>query len=106
MQNYFVDLKRWLEQVELGIRSSPSTDRLKTELEVSPGVGADVSYRPSTLSLARFEEIADEVPEELLPFHRTYAKRQLHPQLSCALPLLTGLITSLWATRGITKWSI
>ena len=27
MQNYFIDLKRWLEQVELGIRSSPSTDR-------------------------------------------------------------------------------
>ena len=23
MQNYFIDLKRWLEQVELGIRSSP-----------------------------------------------------------------------------------
>ena len=34
MQNYFTDLKRWLEQVELGIRSSPSTDRMKTELKV------------------------------------------------------------------------
>src|ERR1043166_7485574 len=26
MQNYFVDLQRWLEQVELGIRSSPAPD--------------------------------------------------------------------------------
>ena len=30
MQNYFTDLKRWLEQVELGIRSSHSTDLMKT----------------------------------------------------------------------------
>ena len=29
MQNYFTDLKRWLDQVELGIRSSPSGRSVK-----------------------------------------------------------------------------
>jgi extracellular factor (EF) 3-hydroxypalmitic acid methyl ester biosynthesis protein len=33
---------------------------------------------------ARFEEAADQVVPELLPFHRTYAKRQLHPLVLCS----------------------
>jgi extracellular factor (EF) 3-hydroxypalmitic acid methyl ester biosynthesis protein len=83
MQNYFTDLKRWLEQVELGIRSSPSTDRVKTELKVVHELAPTILPTIDSL-FTRFEEIADEVPEGLLPFHRTYAKRQLHPQLLCA----------------------
>jgi extracellular factor (EF) 3-hydroxypalmitic acid methyl ester biosynthesis protein len=83
MQNYFIDLKRWLEQVELGIRSSPSTDRGRTELKVVHELAPTILPTIDSL-FTRFEEIADEVPEELLPFHRTYAKRQLHPQLLCA----------------------
>src|SRR5215831_15180611 len=34
MQNYFMDLRRWLDQVELGIRSSPSNDHAKIEQDV------------------------------------------------------------------------
>src|ERR1044071_9427618 len=34
MQNYFVDLERWLDQVELGIRSSPAQDHRKIEQDV------------------------------------------------------------------------
>jgi extracellular factor (EF) 3-hydroxypalmitic acid methyl ester biosynthesis protein len=83
MQNYFIDLKRWLEQVELGIRSLPSTDRVKTELKVVHELAPTILPTIDSL-FTRFEEIADEVPEDLLPFHRTYAKRQLHPQLLCA----------------------
>ena len=83
MQNYFVDLKRWLEQVELGIRSSPTSDRLRTELEVVHELAPTILPTIDSL-FTRFEEIAGEVPEELLPFHRTYAKRQLHPQLLCS----------------------
>ena len=83
IQNYFIDLNRWLEQVELGIRSSPSADRRKTEIEVIQELAPTIL--PSIDSLfARFEEIADNVPDDLLPFHRTYAKRQLHPQVLCS----------------------
>jgi extracellular factor (EF) 3-hydroxypalmitic acid methyl ester biosynthesis protein len=83
MQNYFMDLKRWLEQVELGIRSSPSGDRLKTELEVVHALAPAILPTIDAL-FTRFEEVADEVPADHMPFHRTYAKRQLHPQLLCS----------------------
>jgi extracellular factor (EF) 3-hydroxypalmitic acid methyl ester biosynthesis protein len=83
MQNYFVDLRRWLEQVELGIRSSPSRDRLQLEREVIHELVPSVL--PSINSLfTRFEDVADQVAPELLPSHRTYAKRQLHPLILCS----------------------
>ncbi len=83
MQNYFMDLRRWLEQVELGIRSSPSGERLKLEREVIQQLVPVVL--PSINSLfARFEEAADQVTPELLPLHRSYTKRQLHPLLLCS----------------------
>jgi extracellular factor (EF) 3-hydroxypalmitic acid methyl ester biosynthesis protein len=72
-----------LEQVELGIRSSPSGNRQKLEIEVIHELAPIIL--PSIDSLfARFEEVADEVPAELVPFHRAYAKRQLHPQVLCS----------------------
>jgi extracellular factor (EF) 3-hydroxypalmitic acid methyl ester biosynthesis protein len=83
MQNYFMDLKRWLEQVELGVRSSPSGDRLKTELDVIHELAPVILPTIDSL-FERFEEVADEVPVDLLPSHRTYAKRQLHPQVLCS----------------------
>jgi extracellular factor (EF) 3-hydroxypalmitic acid methyl ester biosynthesis protein len=83
MQNYFADLRHWLEQVELGIRSSPARDGSQLEREVIEELVPSVL--PSINSLfARFEEVADSVTPELLPFHRTYAKRQLHPLVLCS----------------------
>lgn len=83
MQNYFMDLRRWLEQVELGIRSSPSGDRINFEREVT-GELAPIILPSMNALFARFEEAADQVEEELQPLHRTYAKRQLHPYLLCS----------------------
>jgi extracellular factor (EF) 3-hydroxypalmitic acid methyl ester biosynthesis protein len=83
MQNYFTELKRWLEHVELGIRSLPSTERSKTESSVINELSP--SLLPSIDSLfGRFEETAAGVPVQLLPSHRNYAKRQLHPHLLCS----------------------
>ena len=83
MQNYFVDLKRWFDQVELGIRSSPVGDHRRVEQEVLHDLIPKVL--PSIDSLfARFEETADQVHVDLLPFHRAYAKRQLHSHLLCS----------------------
>jgi extracellular factor (EF) 3-hydroxypalmitic acid methyl ester biosynthesis protein len=83
MQNYFMDLKRWLEQVELGIRSAPSSDRLKTEHEIIHELAPVILPTIDSL-FGRFEDVARDVPIDLLPPHRTYAKRQLHPQLLCS----------------------
>src|SRR5918999_2679793 len=83
IQNYFMELKRWLEQVELGIRSSPTSDRLKIELEVADQLAPTILPTIDSL-FTRFEETADKVPGDLMPSHRTYAKRQLHPQVLCS----------------------
>jgi extracellular factor (EF) 3-hydroxypalmitic acid methyl ester biosynthesis protein len=83
MQNYFTELKRWLEHVELGIRSLPSNEHSKTESSVINELAP--SLLPSIDSLfSRFEETAADVPVQLLPSHRNYAKRQLHPHLLCS----------------------
>src|SRR5918992_5129403 len=83
MQNYFTELKRWLEHVELGIRSLPTVDRSKTESSVIKELAPNLL--PSIDSLfGRFEETAADVPVQLLPSHRNYAKRQLHPHLLCS----------------------
>jgi extracellular factor (EF) 3-hydroxypalmitic acid methyl ester biosynthesis protein len=83
IQTYFSDLKRWLDQVELGIRSSPSNDRLKLEVDVIHELAPTIL--PSIDSLfAKFEEVAENVGPDLVPHHRNYAKRQLHPHLLCS----------------------
>jgi extracellular factor (EF) 3-hydroxypalmitic acid methyl ester biosynthesis protein len=76
--SFFLDLRRWLERVELGIRSSPHADRSEMEREVIE------QLRPKVLPAIdrlfyRFEQVANTVSEDLLPLHRTYVKRQLHP---------------------------
>lgn len=84
MQNLLLDLRRWFEQLELGVRSQPSGDRVQTEREVIQELEGLVlpTVRPL---LERFEEIANtKVSEEARPVHRSYIKRQLHPVVLCA----------------------
>lgn len=76
--SFFLDLRRWLERIELGIRSSPNSDRSLLEREVIEQLRPEVLPAIDRLFF-RFEEVANTVSEELLPLHRTYVKRQLHP---------------------------
>jgi extracellular factor (EF) 3-hydroxypalmitic acid methyl ester biosynthesis protein len=76
--SFFLDLRRWLERIELGIRSCPNTDRGLLEREVIEQLRPEVLPAIDRLFL-RFEEVANTVSEDLLPLHRTYVKRQLHP---------------------------
>ncbi len=83
MQNFLIDLRRWLEQIEMGIRSSPSRESSRLEREIVQELAPNIL--PSINShFARFEEVADKVPQEAVPFHRIYARRQLHPIVLCA----------------------
>jgi extracellular factor (EF) 3-hydroxypalmitic acid methyl ester biosynthesis protein len=83
MQTLLLDLRRWLEQVELGIRSEPSGDRDTIEKSVIdelqepilPTVGAWFS---------RFDEVSDKVEDEFRPVHRAFARRLLHPLVLCS----------------------
>jgi len=83
MQAFLMDMRRWLEQVELSIRSEPSGDRTQMERNVILELKDPIS--PTVQSLfERFEETASRIPDELQSIHRTYARRQMHPIILCS----------------------
>jgi extracellular factor (EF) 3-hydroxypalmitic acid methyl ester biosynthesis protein len=83
MQVMLMDLRRWLEQVELGIRSEPAGDRLSMERDAIGQLQTPIL--PLVASwFDRFDEVAEKVDQELRPMHRSYAKRQLHPLVLCS----------------------
>jgi len=83
MQGYFSELRLWLDQVELGIRASPSDDRLRLEDEVTEELAKPIIPCIDVL-FEKFEGIAGVLDEDLLPVHRTYMRRQLHPLVLCS----------------------
>lgn len=83
LQTLLMDLRRWLEQVELGIRSEPSGIRNHVEIDVINQL--EEPMLPLVMGwFAHFDEVADHVDEDLMPDHRAYARRQLHPLVLCA----------------------
>ena len=83
MQTLLSDLRRWLEQVELGVRSSSSGNRSQMEREVITELRDPMLPTVNSL-FGRFEQVASEIAAELQPVHRNYVKRQLHPLLLCS----------------------
>ncbi len=83
IQSILTDLRRWMEQVEFGVRSLPTSDRNHLELQIIQNLEEPVV--PVILPLMRrFEDIAGAIPPDLQPVHRSYIKRQLHPLVLCA----------------------
>jgi extracellular factor (EF) 3-hydroxypalmitic acid methyl ester biosynthesis protein len=83
MQSFLADMRLWLDQVELNIRASPAANRAELEQEIAHGL-ID-SLVPAAHGLFdRFEEVCDNIEEELRPAHRSFGQRQLHPLLLCA----------------------
>ncbi|HAV64585.1 MAG TPA: SAM-dependent methyltransferase [Verrucomicrobiales bacterium] len=83
LQTFLVDLRRWMEQVELGVRSMPSGSRMEVEREII-GELKDPVFPELVPLFVRFEQTSSLISEELRPAHCAYAKRQLHPIVSCA----------------------
>lgn len=83
MQTLLADLRRWLEQVELSIRSSPSANRQQLERDVLLDLSQPMLPTIDGL-FTRFEAIASSLDPELLAMHGSYIKRQLHPLVLCA----------------------
>jgi extracellular factor (EF) 3-hydroxypalmitic acid methyl ester biosynthesis protein len=77
------DLRRWMEQVELGVRSLPAGDRLTAERDTIRQL--EVPILPAvTPLLERFETTAVNITPELQPVHSSYIKRQIHPLVLCS----------------------
>ncbi|HEX7861062.1 MAG TPA: class I SAM-dependent methyltransferase [Verrucomicrobiae bacterium] len=83
LQTMLMDLRRWLEQVELGIRSEPNGDRSAIERTVIAELEEPIL--PTVGSwFSKFDQISDSVEPELRPVHRAFAKRLLHPLVLCS----------------------
>jgi extracellular factor (EF) 3-hydroxypalmitic acid methyl ester biosynthesis protein len=78
MRTFFMDLHLWLDQVELGIRASPSDDRLKLEQGVTDELAAAIIPSVDVL-FEKFESAAEVLGPEVEPFHSSYMRRHLHP---------------------------
>ena len=83
MHTLLSDLRRWMEQVELGVRSLPSGDRLQAERETIKQLEGPILPAVAPL-LLRFESTAGEIVQDQQPVHRSYIKRQLHPLVLCS----------------------
>jgi extracellular factor (EF) 3-hydroxypalmitic acid methyl ester biosynthesis protein len=83
MQSFLTDLRLWLEQVELEIRSAPSGSRNDQEHSVAAEFGDRMVPAFNALH-ERFEEISGTIDEELRPAHQSFCKRQLHQTVMCS----------------------
>ena len=83
LQSFLAELRVWLEQVELTIRSQPAGCRVTFERETLDNLKAPVFSKLAAL-FERFELATVGVEKDLQSVHSTYAKRQLHPLVLCA----------------------
>lgn len=83
MQTFLTDMRLWLNQVELGIRASPSADRVQLEVNVADELVQPVIPCVNAL-FEKFEGIACKLDLDLRPAHSHYMRRQLHPLVLCA----------------------
>jgi extracellular factor (EF) 3-hydroxypalmitic acid methyl ester biosynthesis protein len=83
IQTFLMDLRRWIEQIELGIRSSPVSDRVRLENDAIDKLSGDVVPMLDNLFL-KFEEIAMSLPVDAQAAHRSYAQRLMHPIVLCS----------------------
>lgn len=82
MQSFLSDLRLWLDQVELNIRSQPSGGD-EFERKALNGLAGPVLQNLG-LVFERFEHVTHMLDPNLRAAHSLYAQRQLHPLVLCA----------------------
>ncbi|HVM46910.1 MAG TPA: class I SAM-dependent methyltransferase [Candidatus Acidoferrum sp.] len=82
-QTFLTDLRLWLEQLELKLRSSTAATPPELQASVAAQLSAPVVNAIDGF-IVRFEEIASRLEPEVGPIHRLYLRRQLHPLLLCS----------------------
>lgn len=83
MQTFLTDMRLWLEQVELSVRSIPDGDRVSAEKEIAAELGESTTPALTTL-FEKFELALNGLDHELEPAHQNFSRRLLHPSLLCA----------------------
>lgn len=84
MEALLQDLHRWLDQVELGIRSDPSSSDTEYTMR---SIIKELQYPMMTAVhplFERFEMICSSIKANEKPVHAAYIKRHLHPLVLCS----------------------
>jgi len=80
LHTFMTDLRLWLDQLELSIRSLPSGDRLQTEHQVV-GELAKATTPALAYFFEQFERTAAQIDPGARVAHAAFCRRQLHPLL-------------------------
>lgn len=80
MQSLLSDMRLWLDQVELSIRSSPNGDRIEMERLAASQLATPALSAIDSLG-DRFEEIAGRLEPDMRPSHIYFTRRNLHSLL-------------------------
>jgi extracellular factor (EF) 3-hydroxypalmitic acid methyl ester biosynthesis protein len=83
MQALFLDLRLWMDQMELSVRSQPTGSRTQREYEILHSLEGPVLPLVAAI-LEKFEALANQVESEARAAHRVYMKRQIHPVVMCS----------------------
>jgi extracellular factor (EF) 3-hydroxypalmitic acid methyl ester biosynthesis protein len=83
IHSFLSDLRLWLEQVELGIRSTPTGDRKELEHRALTELHKPIVPALNGL-FEKFEVVASRVEPDDKPAHRVFVRRQIHPLVFCA----------------------
>jgi extracellular factor (EF) 3-hydroxypalmitic acid methyl ester biosynthesis protein len=84
MEDFFGELQRWLDRLELGIRSSGSErDQRRLDNEI-PRELADAILPSIDALWDKFERLVDQLDPASRPVHRAYLQRRLHPLMLCS----------------------
>jgi len=83
MQNMLIGMKRWLEQIDLGIRSTPTGDPMALEREVISEIEQRMVEEMHPL-MTDFENSARSISLMDMPAHKFYIRRQIHPLVLCS----------------------
>jgi extracellular factor (EF) 3-hydroxypalmitic acid methyl ester biosynthesis protein len=83
IQTLLSDMRRWLEQVEMAIRSSAPSDRAPLEIQIIEKLNGLI-LPVLQEQFKQLEKIAGTVSDEAQSIHRAYCRRQIHPLVLCS----------------------
>jgi extracellular factor (EF) 3-hydroxypalmitic acid methyl ester biosynthesis protein len=92
VQTMLTDYRLWLDQVEVGVRASPSADRIQLEQEIAENLESEM-FPPLDVLFEKYEQVATQIDPETLPAHQHFIRRATHPLV----------LNSPFAFRCVTK---
>lgn len=83
MSSALTGVQHWMGGIDVGIRSTATRRRDELEREIFTSI-QDRVINEVIPAMESFERVAGEVPEEEVPSHKSYIRRELHPIVLCS----------------------